>query len=55
MKYITRIGQNTGMLKASKHVHTNATTIAFSEECLEQKKVFNKHWKQHKLTGERIP
>ena len=27
MKYITKIGQNTGMLRASKNVHTMAMTI----------------------------
>ena len=32
MKYMTRIGQNTGMLKKSKNVHTNAITVAFVAE-----------------------
>ena len=32
MKYMTRIGQKTGMLKKSKKVQTNATTVAFVAE-----------------------
>jgi len=32
MKYMTRIGQNTGMLKKSKNVHTKAMTVAFVAE-----------------------
>jgi hypothetical protein len=32
MKYITRIGQKTGMLKNSKNVHTKAITVAFVAE-----------------------
>ena len=32
MKYMTRIGQNTGMLKKSKKVHTKAITVAFVAE-----------------------
>jgi len=32
MKYMTRIGQKTGMLKKSKNVHTNAMTVAFVAE-----------------------
>lgn len=30
MKYITRIGQKTGTLSASKHVHIIPTTTAFT-------------------------
>ena len=37
MKYMTRIGQNTGMLRASKHVHIVATRIAFVNEYLQKK------------------
>ena len=29
MKYMTRIGQNTGMFRASKHVHSMAISTAF--------------------------
>ena len=32
MKYMTRIGQKTGMLKNSKKVHRNAITVAFVAE-----------------------
>ena len=32
MKYMTRIGQKTGILKKSKNVHTNAMTVAFVAE-----------------------
>jgi hypothetical protein len=32
MKYITRMGQKTGMLKNSKKVQTNAMTVAFVAE-----------------------
>jgi type I site-specific restriction-modification system R (restriction) subunit len=32
MKYMTRMGQKTGMLKKSKKVHTNAMTVAFVAE-----------------------
>merc|ERR1712018_551500 len=32
MKYMTRIGQYTGMLKKSKNVHTKAMTVAFVAE-----------------------
>lgn len=32
MKYITSIGQNTGMLKQSNRVHTMATTVDFVTE-----------------------
>lgn len=32
MKYITSIGQNTGMLKQSKNVHIMATTVDFVTE-----------------------
>ena len=32
MKYMTRIGQKTGMLKKSKNVQTNAMTVAFVAE-----------------------
>jgi hypothetical protein len=32
MKYITRIGQKTGMLKNSKKVQMNAMTVAFVAE-----------------------
>lgn len=34
MKYITRMGQNTGTLKASKNVQIMAMTIPFVAECL---------------------
>lgn len=34
MKYITRIGQKTGTLKASKNVHAIATRIPLVAECL---------------------
>lgn len=34
MKYITRMGQNTGTLKASKNVQIIATTMPFVAECL---------------------
>lgn len=32
MKYMTRIGQNTGMLKQSKNVHTNAISVLLVTE-----------------------
>ena len=32
MKYMTRIGQNTGMLKKSKNVQTKAIAVAFVAE-----------------------
>ena len=32
MKYMTRIGQKTGMLKKSKNVHKKAMTVAFVAE-----------------------
>ena len=32
MKYITRIGQNTGMLKTSKKVQNTAITVDFETE-----------------------
>ena len=32
MKYMTRMGQKTGMLKKSKNVHVNAMTVAFVAE-----------------------
>ena len=32
IKYITRIGQNTGMLKKSKNVHRKAIAVAFVAE-----------------------
>ena len=34
MKYITRMGQNTGTLKASKNVQIMAMTMPFVAECL---------------------
>lgn len=34
MKYITRIGQNTGTLKASKNVQIMAMMMPFVAECL---------------------
>lgn len=45
-KYITKIGQNTGILNASKNVHPVAMTNAFEPEYLQRKiiyqiKVFN--------------
>lgn len=35
MKYITRMGQNTGTLKASKNVQTMATRMPLVAACLE--------------------
>ena len=35
MKYITRIGQNTGMFKASKNVHIMPISTAFVAEYLQ--------------------
>lgn len=32
MKYMTRMGQNTGMLKQSKNVHITAITVDFATE-----------------------
>lgn len=37
MKYITRIGQNTGTLKASKKVQIIATRMPFVAACLKAK------------------
>lgn len=37
MKYITRIGQNTGTLKASKKVQIIATRMPFVAACLRTK------------------
>lgn len=37
MKYMTRIGQNTGTLKASKNVQIIAMTMPFVAECLPKK------------------
>jgi len=37
IKYITRIGQNTGILNASKNVHNVATHTAFVPEYLKNK------------------
>lgn len=36
MKYITRIGQNTGTLKASKNVQIIAMMMPFVAECLKK-------------------
>lgn len=36
MKYMTRMGQNTGMLKNSKNVHVIAMTIALVAPYLER-------------------
>ena len=38
MKYITNIGQNTGMLNTEKKVHVNAINIALVIECLKNNK-----------------
>ena len=32
IKYITKMGQNTGILNSSKKVHTNAIVVAFVAE-----------------------
>ena len=37
MKYMTRMGQNTGILSASKLVHIMPITIAFEVEYLQEK------------------
>lgn len=38
MKYITRMGQNTGTLKASKKVHTMATKMPLVAACLRKER-----------------
>jgi len=38
MKYMTRMGQNTGMLKNSKNVHVMATTTALVAAYLQEEK-----------------
>lgn len=43
MKYMTRIGQKTGTLKASKKVQTMATIIPFVAECLKTNKLKKNH------------
>lgn len=42
MKYMTRMGQNTGMLKNSKNVHVMAITTALVAAYLQGKKTTNK-------------
>lgn len=46
MKYITRIGQNTGILKIGNRVSTNATTTARVPEYL-QKPALSSHSPSH--------
>ena len=48
MKYITRMGQNTGTLKASKNVQIMAMTMPFVAECLMMWKQ-NTHFKCNPL------
>ena len=43
MKYMTRMGQNTGMLRASKHVQIVATKIALVDEYLQIKGKINQN------------
>mgnify|MGYP000636359235 FL=1 len=44
IKYITKMGQNTGMLKNSKNVQTVATTTALVAPYLQRQKVDNVHF-----------
>lgn len=50
MKYITRIGQNTGTLKASKKVQIIATRMPFVAACLKAKGEISVVFGQHQAT-----
>lgn len=46
MKYITRMGQNTGTSKASKNVQIIAMTMPFVAECLKQQPKLTKMYSE---------
>ena len=47
IKYMTKIGQNTGILNASKNVHIIAMTTALVPEYLKKKRNIINHRSQH--------